>query len=396
MNKQYKQTISMSDLNAVEGAIAEREQHGHAEETLFGFAATVTNAAPPVDEAFRRTLRDRIMAEAVAQVKEEETHASWKNVMLSVVEGLGRIMPFKHWPLSLRGGLAVVLILILASVVALYIVPGRFGNVDAPGVGEQVSSVPPLPQEDVDALVGRLNEASAPRTVAVFPPDYAPSLAERIQHNVVPLVFDGASALGSVLPAGGLVDVILVHQDNRDLSRRVWATLERQLYRLYRPEAGPETFGPLQRTLYVAGPEDVTLESVDARFENGIELVNAGVLDDLQPDAPLRITLEWRTEHPVADPVKVFTHLFCDGRLIAQRDAVPGNGAFPVPNWQPGEVVRDQFALQLPAALPAGVCQVQVGIYTPPSGMRYRVAEAGTDITEGNTAVIIQQLTVKD
>jgi hypothetical protein len=152
----------------------------------------------------------------------------------------------------------------------------------------------------------------------------------------------------------------------------------------------------LQRTLYVAGPDDVTLAPIGAHFENGLELMAASVLDDPQPDAPLRIALEWRTEQPVADPVAVFTHLFCDGRLVAQRDAVPGNGAFPVPSWQPGEGVRDQFALYLPSELPAGACQVQVGIYNATQGQRYSLTEAGVDTAEGNTAVIIQQLTVKD
>ncbi len=418
MNKQYKPRVSVDDMNVIEAAIATREQHGHAEETRFGFAATVANASPPVDEGFQQTLRERIMAEANAQAA-QETHTNWKHVILSVVEGpkrsgvilsvvegpkrsvitavagLGRVLPFKRWPLSLRGGLAAALIFVLALVAVLYIAPGQPGNGRGPGVEEQISRVPPLPQGDVDALAARLNGEPAPRTVAVFPPDYAPSLAERIQHDVVPLVFDGASALGSILPAGGLVDVILVHQDNGDLMGRVRATLERQLYRLYRPDASPETFGPLQRVLYVAGPGDVTLEPVDARFENGIELVAAGVLDDPQPDAPLRITLEWRTEHPVDDPVAVFTHLFCDGRLIAQRDAVPGNGAFPVPSWQPGEVVRDQFALYLPSELPAGACQVQVGIYHATKGQRYGLTEAGVDTAEGNTAVIIQQLMVE-
>jgi hypothetical protein len=68
----------------------------------------------------------------------------------------------------------------------------------------------------------------------------------------------------------------------------------------------------------------------------------------------------------------VLTHLMCEGQLVAQRDAVPGNGEFPAPSWRAGELIRDQFALQLPAELPAGACQLQVGIYNPESGQRYR------------------------
>ena len=127
------------------------------------------------------------------------------------------------------------------------------------------------------------------------------------------------------------------------------------------------------------------------------ELVAANVLDAPQHGEPMRLALDWRVMEPVEDAVMIFTHVARDeGFLIAQRDAVPGNGAFPVTGWEPGEVVRDQFALQLPADLPVGQYEIRVGIYNPTSGQRYGLTEAGTNTCEGNTAVIIQQLTVND
>jgi hypothetical protein len=93
----------------------------------------------------------------------------------------------------------------------------------------------------------------------------------------------------------------------------------------------------------------------------------------------------------VNDSVVVFAHLICDGgRLVAQRDAVPGNGVFPVEGWEPGELVRDQFALLLPPELPAGECEIQVGIYNPTSGQRYRATGE-----EGGPYVIVRQFTVE-
>jgi hypothetical protein len=139
----------------------------------------------------------------------------------------------------------------------------------------------------------------------------------------------------------------------------------------------------------VTGP--ATLQPIGVTFENGIELVEAGVIDDPKSGEPLRVALEWRTETPVDDPVMVFTHLMCEGQLVAQRDAIPGNGEFPAPSWQPGEVIRDQFALQLPAELPVGECQIQVGIYNPTSGQRYSPIEP-----EGTPYVVIRQFTVND
>jgi len=185
----------------------------------------------------------------------------------------------------------------------------------------------------------------------------------------------------------------MVNQEATDAERPVRIALEQQLYRLYRPgETGTETFGTLERNQYVVGPEDVTLEPIGAVFENGVELVAAGILDDLQPREPLRLAFDWRVMEPVDDSVMVFAHLICDGgRLVAQRDAVPGNGLFPVEGWEPGELVRDQFALQLPAELPAGECEVQVGIYNPTSGQRYRVTQP-----QGEWYVVVKRFALED
>jgi hypothetical protein len=148
----------------------------------------------------------------------------------------------------------------------------------------------------------------------------------------------------------------------------------------------------LERSQFVAGPEDVALEPVGAVFEGGVELVAAGVLDDPRPGRALRLALDWRVAERVDDSLAVFVHLVCDeSRLIAQRDAVPGNGLFPVESWEPGEVVRDQFVLQLPPELPAGAYEIQVGVYSATSGQRYSLVEPA----EG-TYVVVQQFAIEE
>jgi hypothetical protein len=255
----------------------------------------------------------------------------------------------------------------------------------AAGIGEHTpvaNAGPQLAPEEIRALAHRLNEEPAPRTVAVFPADYAPALAERIQQEVVPLAIgdDLAPAavqatLGAALPHSGLVDVVMVDQKGGDTAQLVRASLEQQLYRLYRGpgDTGEEAFGALQRREYVAGPEGSALKPVNVVFENGIELLAAGVIGDPEPGEPLRLALEWRAGDPVDEQVTVFAHLVCEGgRLIAQRDAIPGNGEFPAPSWEPNEVVRDQFAVPLPQELPVGACELQVGIYDAASQRRYQ------------------------
>jgi hypothetical protein len=148
-----------------------------------------------------------------------------------------------------------------------------------------------------------------------------------------------------------------------------------------------EVYGALERNTYLAGPVGAELEPIGVIFEGGVELVAGGVLDAPLPGHPLRMVLDWRIEEPVNDSLVMYVHMLRDGvELVAQRDAVPGNGLFPVTEWVPGEVVRDQFALLLPPTLPAGTYEVQVGLYDAKTQMRHSLVGP-----EGGTYVVIQE-----
>jgi hypothetical protein len=378
--------LSALSPDAVEGAVTEKRQCGHADEERFGFAATVANASPPVDEPFRRTLRATIAAEA-AQAAERQRKAE-------ITPDRGREMNTRKWYPTLR--IAFTLAATAALFAFVFLTP--WGQTLAQSALRFFVRTERIAPEDVDALAQRLNGEPAPRTVAVFPGNYASALAEHTVHPVVAVTLGGdlspaaaRAAVGEAAPDSGLFDVVLVDPNEEEGALAVQSALEQALYRIYRSPgaARVETFGRLQRIEYLVGPMDETPQPVGATFNNGVELVAAGVLDAPRAGELLPVALEWRAGHPVAEPLTVFTHVLCEGRLLAQRDAVPGNGQFPAPTWEPGEVVRDQFALQLPAELPPGECQVQVGIYNPDTGERYRPTDS-----EGQPYVVIGQFSV--
>jgi hypothetical protein len=362
-------------LGAIEGAITQKQQDGEAEEARFGFAATLANATPPVDEMFRQTLRADLRAEAMKLIDAPRSRGARRK----------RRPRANVWRLALGGGLATALILLLALIV--------LRSPDVPSPGQQ------LDPGNVAALANRLNTENESRTVAVFPAEYAASLAEEVDLPIVPLTINEApdvsairAALGAALPAGGLVDVILVDEAADDELKLLKMALEQQLFRLYRRTGNPnpERYGALERTQYVAGPTSVSLMPVTVTFNNGIELVAAAVLDDPTPGVPMRVALDWRTDEPVDEPVVAFTHLMCEGRLVAQRDAIPGNGQFPVRTWEADEVIRDQFAVAMPEDLPEGACEVQVGLYNAETGMRYVPVER-----EAPPFVIIEEVVIE-
>ncbi len=87
----------------------------------------------------------------------------------------------------------------------------------------------------------------------------------------------------------------------------------------------------------------------------------------------LRVTLYWRSLQRVSASYSVFVHLLADparvpanaegAGIVAQRDAVPGNGARPTPAWVPGEFISDSYELTVPRSTPVGVYVVEVGLY---------------------------------
>lgn len=383
--KDLSRQIKDNPLDDIERAIAEKMQVGHADEANYGFAAQLANAAPPVNETFRRALRARILVE-LTEVKEEKQTMAIKN----------RMQAINFWRLSLIGGLAAMLVLILALVVSQHI---HMGGPEMRATVPTVTPTSQLASRDVNALVDSINKDPAPRTVIVYPGEYTEILAGRVQHQVVPLALDNnldptaiQTALGAVLPPRGWVDVIIVNQKTTGAARQVLVALEKHLYRLYRLNGtAVETYGVLERNQFIVGPKDVALEPIGAIFDGGIELVAGSVFDDPRSGEPLPMAFDWRVAKPVDDSLAMFVHLVCDdSRLIAQWDAVPGSELSPMEEWEPGELVRHQFALQLPSELPAGEYEIQVGIYSSTNGQRYSLIEP-----EGETYVIVQQFTIE-
>ena len=86
------------------------------------------------------------------------------------------------------------------------------------------------------------------------------------------------------------------------------------------------------------------------------------------------MTTEWTT----------FVHLLDSaGRLVAQADGPPGEGAYPTTIWDVGEQVVDEKRLPWPSGEIAGPLRLAVGVYDPRDGSRLALDGGG-----GDTAVL--------
>jgi 4-amino-4-deoxy-L-arabinose transferase-like glycosyltransferase len=89
-----------------------------------------------------------------------------------------------------------------------------------------------------------------------------------------------------------------------------------------------------------------------------------------RPGDIVYLQLWWRATGKSDRNWTVFTHLLGparpDGnRVWAGRDAQPGQGSVPTTAWAPGDLILDEYQLQLPPDAPPGDYEIEIGLYDP-------------------------------
>jgi hypothetical protein len=60
----------------------------------------------------------------------------------------------------------------------------------------------------------------------------------------------------------------------------------------------------------------------------------------------------------------VFVHLIDEeGQIWGQKDNQPEGGFYPTSFWDPGEVIKDEYRLQVRPETPKGEYQIEIGMY---------------------------------
>lgn len=89
-----------------------------------------------------------------------------------------------------------------------------------------------------------------------------------------------------------------------------------------------------------------------------------------KPGDIVYLQLWWRATGEPGRNWTVFTHLLGpdkpDGSQVwAGSDAQPGSGSVPTTTWMPGDLVLDEYQLQLPPGAPPAGYEIEVGLYDP-------------------------------
>ncbi|MCS6772623.1 MAG: hypothetical protein NZ693_00710 [Thermoflexales bacterium] len=88
----------------------------------------------------------------------------------------------------------------------------------------------------------------------------------------------------------------------------------------------------------------------------------------LRGEGVLRVQLYWQAMAEADEDYTAFVHLVApDGRVVAQSDAQPRQGAYPTSLWVRGEVVAEERSLGI-EGLPPGEYELRAGMYLPLDG----------------------------
>jgi hypothetical protein len=148
--------------------------------------------------------------------------------------------------------------------------------------------------------------------------------------------------------------------------------------------------GATNDTLLVADLGSLTVDAADRNYTPpalnyplaasfGDEIALLGYNLENVTDGQHHLSLAWQAQTEPSSGYTVFIHvLYEDGTCcIWQQDMAPGQGTYPTNHWLSGEVVIDEYTIELPGDLAPGQYPLEVGLYLPDTGRRLLVRMPG-------------------
>jgi hypothetical protein len=144
------------------------------------------------------------------------------------------------------------------------------------------------------------------------------------------------------------------------------------LHALYKDQV----LGPRDGSGLLLGPIEIPRREPSALTSLDIEHPQEAILGDkvrllgynmesgFRPGDGIHLTLFWQCLEKMDQDYTVFTHLIDEKQNIwGQKDNQPVDGFYPTSRWEVGEIVRDQYDIAIPAAIPPSEYTIEIGMY---------------------------------
>ena len=213
--------------------------------------------------------------------------------------------------------------------------------------------------ENYQALIKTLPDEA---TVILYPPQQRTMFGDRKEVYAIgdSWTLDNVGESLKTITAGKQnLKMVFLDEAKGDPNKLIETWLNTTLFKV-----DEQWFGAI-RVIGYAGDSTVTrTHPVGARFGDGIHLESVEVFDSAaRRGEVVRLRIIWKAENVVERDFKSFAHIFIGDKIVAQRDWRPVGELRPTTTWKAGEVIRDQFAIRIPANAPSGVYQLRIGLY---------------------------------
>ena len=84
----------------------------------------------------------------------------------------------------------------------------------------------------------------------------------------------------------------------------------------------------------------------------------------------LRLRYQWECLKEIPGSYKIVVHFKKSGNLIFEQDHLPAHKRYPTHFWREGEVVEEEYIVEIPEDAPGGLYQVWVGVWDQITFMR--------------------------
>jgi hypothetical protein len=134
------------------------------------------------------------------------------------------------------------------------------------------------------------------------------------------------------------------------------------------------------------------IRALNLHFGSVIRLIGYRLdMEEYTPGRTVQLVLYWQALAKPSQDYTVFVHVVDgSGHIVAQRDTMPGENAYPTTGWASDEVIEDVHLVPLPADMSAGEVQIVLGMYEWQGGARLPVSGRDGEAL-ANAAVVLGQ-----
>jgi hypothetical protein len=114
------------------------------------------------------------------------------------------------------------------------------------------------------------------------------------------------------------------------------------------------------------------------------------------PNGVVHLTLYWQAKQRMNTDYTVFTHLLgADNCIVGQQDNMPQAWTAPTTSWLEGEVIIDEYSINVKPDTAPGEYQLEFGMYDAATGQRLPVYDEEQQQLTGDRILLDQAITIQ-